>query len=182
MMINIIVAISKNNVIGKDGGLPWHIEGELSYFKKMTLGNVVIMGRRTYESIGHPLDNRLNVVITNTVDYHGENLISKRSLEEALACYSDREIYIAGGYRLYQEGLLYADRIHLTYVKREVDGDVSFPIFDINDYECQKIEENKEYDRYLLIRKGSNEKNTSCIGHHVNDDGRLFIKKELFNI
>lgn len=182
-MIHIIVAISKNNIIGKDGGLPWNIKGELSYFKKETMGNVVIMGRRTYESIGHPLAGRMNVVISNTVEYSDNNLITKRSLKEAIKCYCDKEIYLAGGYRIYEEGLKIADVIHLTYVKREVKGDVCFPSFAISDYKCQRILETEEYDRYLLVRKDSNEKkNINRDNHHAGNDGGLFFKKELYNI
>lgn len=83
-MIGLIVARSKNNVIGKNGQIPWRIKGEQKQFKELTTGNTVVMGRKSYEEIGHPLPNRMNIVVSNTANYSGENLLTVHSLQEAL--------------------------------------------------------------------------------------------------
>lgn len=83
-MIGLIVARSKNNVIGKNGNIPWKIKGEQKQFRELTTGNVVIMGRKSYEEIGHPLPNRMNIVVSTTTEYQGDNLVSVKSLEDAL--------------------------------------------------------------------------------------------------
>ncbi|MCR5420692.1 MAG: dihydrofolate reductase [Lachnospiraceae bacterium] len=140
-MIGIIVARSKNNVIGKDGKIPWRIKGEQKQFKELTTGNVVIMGRRSYEEIGHPLPNRLNIIVSKTCKFEGDNLVTATSLEDAITKAKeikggDANIYISGGYGLFKEGLEYADRLYITEVDIEIeDGDTFFPEFDKNDYD-----------------------------------------------
>lgn len=84
-MIGLIVARSKNNVIGRNGEIPWKIKGEQKFFKELTIGNIVVMGRKSYEEIGHPLPNRQNIIVSKTMKYEGENLITVSSLAEALA-------------------------------------------------------------------------------------------------
>ncbi|BDP73723.1 hypothetical protein EfmAA96_15080 [Enterococcus faecium] len=97
-MIGLIVARSKNNVIGKNGNIPWKIKGEQKQFRELTTGNVVIMGRKSYEEIGHPLPNRMNIVVSTTTEYQGDNLVSVKSLEDALLLAKGRDVYISGGY------------------------------------------------------------------------------------
>ena len=149
-MVGLIVARSKNNVIGKNGQIPWRIKGEQKQFKELTTGNVVVMGRKSYEEIGHPLPNRLNIIVSRTEKYEGENLLSAPSVQEAIALAQDKEalsragftpkgepdIYISGGYGLYKEAVALVDKMYITEVDTVVeDGDVFFPEFDAEAFE-----------------------------------------------
>lgn len=149
-MVGLIVARSKNNVIGKNGQIPWRIKGEQKQFKELTTGNVVVMGRKSYEEIGHPLPNRLNIIVSRTEKYEGENLLSAPSVQEAIALAQDKEalsragftpkgepdIYISGGYGLYKEAVAFVDKMYITEVDTVVeDGDVFFPEFDAEAFE-----------------------------------------------
>lgn len=137
-MIGIIVARSTNNVIGKDGKIPWSIKGEQKQFKELTTGQTVIMGRRSYEEIGHPLPNRDNIIVSTTMTYEGPNICTARNLEEAIAMANTEEIYIAGGYSLFEEGLKFADKLFITEVDIVVPfGDTFFPEFDESKYNTE---------------------------------------------
>ena len=155
-MIALIVAKSKNNVIGKDGKIPWKIKGEQKQFKELTTNNVVIMGRKTYEEIGKPLPNRLNIVISSSVNYEGENLITVKSLKEALEYTDGKNIYIAGGAGVFKEAMPYVDKMYITEVDMNVeDGDTFFPEFNEEDFDVTESEQlgddikfkRKEYTR-----------------------------------
>jgi dihydrofolate reductase/dihydrofolate reductase (trimethoprim resistance protein) len=131
-MLSIIVAISKNYCIGNGGKIPWKIPGEQKRFKELTTGNTVIMGRRTFAEIGRPLPNRKTVLVSNTYSWNDENCTTVGSFEEALRV-SDplhNEVYVAGGAGIYRAALPYADRLYITFVDKEVDGDTFFPHFD----------------------------------------------------
>lgn len=104
-MIGLIVARSKNNVIGKNGKIPWKIKGEQKQFRELTTNKAVIMGRKSYNEIGHPLANRLNIIVSNTANYTGENLITVHSLNEAIQVAGNKDIFVIGGYSLYKEAL-----------------------------------------------------------------------------
>jgi len=135
-MVGIIVARSKNNVIGKNGQIPWRIKGEQKQFKELTTGNIVVMGRRSYEEIGHPLPNRMNIIVSRSKKFEGENLVTVTSLQEALEISGERDVYISGGYSLYKEAVPYADVLYITEVDTIVeDGDTFFPEFDEELYE-----------------------------------------------
>ena len=130
-MLSIIVAVSKNFCIGKDGQIPWRIKGEQRRFKELTTGNTVIMGRRSFEEIGHPLPNRRTVLVSGTYTWNDENCVTVDSFERALEV-SDplhNEVYVAGGAGIYKAALPYADRLYVTHVELEVDGDTFFPEF-----------------------------------------------------
>lgn len=129
-MIGLIVAYSKNRVIGNSGCIPWKIKGEQKRFKELTTGNVVIMGRRSYEEIGHPLPNRTTIVVSGTKNYDADNCIIVKSLEEAVKIAGDRNVYISGGESLYKEALSIADKMYITEIELEVEGDTYFPEFD----------------------------------------------------
>lgn len=129
-MVSIIVAVAKNGVIGDKNSLLWHISEDLRFFKQTTSGHPVIMGRRTYESLGRPLPNRTNVVISRTTTAI-EGCTVARSLEEAVAMFPhDEEIFIIGGAQIYALALDIADRIYITRVEHEYEGDTSFPTWD----------------------------------------------------
>lgn len=136
-MIALIVAHSKNNVIGNKGRIPWNIKGELRRYKELTTGNVVIMGRRSYEEIGKPLPNRINIVISTTKTYEGENLITVRSLKEALDIAEDRDVYISGGEKIFEEAIHIVDKMYITLVDKVIEGDTYFPDFNEEDFERQ---------------------------------------------
>ena len=133
-MIALIAALSKNRVIGKEGRIPWKIKGEQRRFKELTTGNVVIMGRRSYEEIGRPLPGRTTIVVSSTKTFTGDNCYTARSLQEAIRFAGDRDIFISGGAGLYEEALPLADRLYITEIDRFFDGDTYFPAFDENAY------------------------------------------------
>ena len=135
-MIGLIVARSINNVIGKKGHIPWKIEGEQKQFKELTVGNVVVMGRKTYEEIGHPLPDRKTIVISKSHKYEADGLTTVRSLKEALELAEGQKVFISGGYELYKEALPLVDVMYITEVHLVVeDGDVFFPAFNADDFE-----------------------------------------------
>ncbi|MCR5214109.1 MAG: dihydrofolate reductase [Eubacterium sp.] len=137
-MVGLIVARSKNNVIGKNGMIPWRIKGEQKQFKELTTGNVVVMGRKSYEEIGRPLPNRKTIVISRTKKYEGENLATAASVEEAIEMAGDEKVYISGGYGLYKEALPLVDVMYITEVDTLVeDGDVFFPEFNADDFDVE---------------------------------------------
>ena len=129
--IAIVVAMAQNRVIGRDGGLPWRLPADMARFRALTMGKAIVMGRRTHESIGRPLDGRHNVVVTRRLSYQAPGCTVTSSLEGALRAASDMaEIAIIGGASIYEEALSIAARIHLTLVHTSVDGDVRFPKID----------------------------------------------------
>jgi dihydrofolate reductase len=139
-MLALIVAVSKNNVIGNKGEIPWKIPGEQKKFKELTTGNTVIMGKRSFEEIGKPLPNRKTILISNTFTYEDENCRTVGSLEEALQIAGNGEIYVAGGEMLYREALPLVDKMYITMVDKEVEGDTFFPQFSQSDFEIVEEE------------------------------------------
>lgn len=151
-MISIIVAVAKGGAIGKEGKMPWKIPGEQRQFKDLTTGHVVIMGRRSYEEIGHPLPERTNIVVSKTKVFSGENLYTVKSLQEAIERAGQEEIFIAGGAELFQEALPLADKIYMTYVDMEVpDADRFFPNFSEEEYKREEIEKVGGETSYLRV-------------------------------
>ncbi len=131
-MISIIVAVAgEKRVIGKAGGLPWHIPEELKRFREATLGHPIIMGRKTYESIGRVLPDRTNIVITRDPSFQAEGIVIARSLEEALQLAQgkpgDDELFVIGGGEIYKQALPLADKLYLTVIDQEIEGDTFFP-------------------------------------------------------
>ena len=156
-MIALIVARSKNNVIGKDGRIPWFIKGELKQFKDLTTGHVVIMGRRSYEEIGRPLPNRKNIVVSNTKTFSGENLVTVGSLKEAIEISRGEDIFVGGGFRLFEEVLPIVDVMYITEVDTVIDGgDTFFPEFDASQFDMivgETAGEDIKYTRTKYTRK-----------------------------
>lgn len=127
-MISLVVAASTNNVIGAQGELPWCLSGDLKRFKALTMGKPIVMGRLTYESIGRALPGRQNIVITRQSDFSAEGCDVVQSVDAAVEAAGDaEEIMIIGGSQIYREFLPRADRIYLTRVQAEVDGDTFLP-------------------------------------------------------
>jgi dihydrofolate reductase len=135
MKISIIVAASTNNVIGKDGGLPWRLPEDLKRFKEITMGKPMIMGRATWESIGRALPGRQNIVMTRQSDFVATGCDVVATIQEALAIAGDAaEVMIIGGGNLYQQFLPQTDRIYFTRVHTSIDGDTSFPELNENEW------------------------------------------------
>jgi dihydrofolate reductase len=133
--LSLVVAMAKNRVIGRDNATPWHLPAELKLFKTLTMGHAIIMGRKTYESIGRLLPGRTSIIVTRRLDYRIPGAIVVHSLGEAIsACGDDPEVFVIGGAEIFREALPLADRIYLTLVQTEVVGDTLFPEFDLKDW------------------------------------------------
>ncbi|MDZ7318163.1 MAG: dihydrofolate reductase [candidate division KSB1 bacterium] len=142
MIISIIAAMSLNRVIGKNNQIPWHIPDEQQRFKRITWGHTIIMGRKTYESIGKPLPGRTNIVITRQQNYSAPGCIVVNSLEAALkSCPpNETEAFIIGGEQIFQLALPLAQRIYLTTILQEFQGDAFFPEFSTSDFKVTTTE------------------------------------------
>lgn len=130
-MISLIVAHDKNRVIGYENKMPWHLPGDLQYFKEMTMGKPVIMGRKTFESIGRPLPGRRNIVITRNKSYKANGIEVVSSLDEALQLTKeDVEVMVIGGEQIFRLALPLADRLYITEIDEEFKGDTYFPEYE----------------------------------------------------
>lgn len=137
MLISAIVAVAKNNVIGKDNQIPWYLPADLAYFKRITLGHYVLMGRNCFRSIGRPLPKRTNVVITRDPFFTADGVLVAHSVEEALGMaydHGEQEVFIIGGGEIYRETAAIWDRVYLTEVDIEPEGDVFFPTLERADW------------------------------------------------
>ncbi len=156
MIISVIVAVAENNVIGKDNKLIWHLPEDLKYFKKLTMGCPIIMGRKTYESIGRPLPGRLSIIVTRNKDFSAEGCVVVHTLQSAVEFAKNyNEIFIIGGAQLYSEAIHLADRIYYTKVHHSFEGDVYFPSIDKNLWVLSeridmKADEKNKYDYSFL--------------------------------
>lgn len=141
-MITLIVAVADNGVIGRENGLPWHLPEDLKRFKRLTLGKPVVMGRKTFESIGRPLPARHNIVVTRDAEYRRDGVTVVRSIDDAeRAAAGAEEIMIIGGAELFRLFLPRAGRVHLTRVHGEVSGDVFWPALDESRWQVVHREE-----------------------------------------
>lgn len=141
-ILSMIVATADNNIIGKDNDMPWHLPADLAYFKRVTLGKPIIMGRKTYESIGRPLPGRRNIVISRDENYTAGGVDVVTSVEQALVLVAGvneavAEVMVIGGGAIYKHCLPTADRLYVTHIKAAIDGDTQFPSYD--DGSWQKI-------------------------------------------
>lgn len=145
--ITIIVAYTSNLIIGKDNSIPWHISNDLKRFKKLTTGNVIIMGRKTFESLGSkPLPNRTNIVISSKLNTSNSVTVYK-NLIEALNNHKNEKIFLIGGYSIYKEGLNFASHLEITEIDISLEGDTYFPNIDWNKWKITKTVEN--FDKKL---------------------------------
>lgn len=159
----LIVAMAQNRVIGRNNNLPWYLSEDLKYFKRVTMGKPIIMGRKTFESIGRPLPGRTNIIVTRNEDYSAAGIKVVHDLTQAISlCESiaeidgQREAMVIGGAQIYQQALGYADRLYLTEVHAEVEGDAYFPEFKRGDWqevarENFQAAEPNPYDYSFLI-------------------------------
>ena len=147
-MISIIVAVAQNGVIGDKNSLLWHISEDMRFFKRTTSGHPVIMGRKTYESLGRPLPNRTNVVISRTLgELEGCTVV--RSLEEAIALFpTEEEVFVLGGAQIYALALDVADRFYLTRVGHDYEGDTSFPTWNESEWRLISREAYEQGEKY----------------------------------
>ena len=131
MRLNIIAAMARNGVIGIGNRLPWRLPEDLQRFKRLTMGHHIIMGRKTFESIGRPLPGRVTVILTRDRDYRAQGCLTAHTLQAAIdACGDDPEVFCVGGAELYAQVLPLADRLYLTEIQADFAGDAYFPAFD----------------------------------------------------
>ena len=160
MKISLIAAIADNGVIGRDNTLPWHLPADLRYFKKITMGHPIIMGRKNYADIGRPLPGRINIVLTRDTSFRAEGCIvvhNKRAALEAVG--NNEEVFVIGGAEIYRLFLPDADRLFITQVHIEATGDIRFPDYDKSDWllvsqeHHNADESNKVEYSFLIFRR-----------------------------
>jgi dihydrofolate reductase len=173
-ILSMIVATADNNIIGKDNDMPWHLPADLAYFKKATLGKPIIMGRKTYESIGMALPGRRNIVISRDKNYTpqgkgAEGVDVVTSVEQALALIDNDvdevpEVMVIGGGAIYKHCLPNADRLYITHIKASIDGDTQFPSYDDGCWQktSNELRESDEKNAYDL---------DFCVYHRVVNEG-----------
>ena len=157
-MVSIIVATDKQGGIGKDNALLWHLPNDLKRFKTITSGHPIIMGRKTYESIGRPLPNRMNIIITQNKDLKIEGCIIVHNLKDAIIAAEGKDVFIIGGGSIYEQAMEMADMIYLTLVDVSLEADTHFP--KINDEQWQIVhsethtkDEKHNYDYHFIDLK-----------------------------
>ena len=141
MIISLIVAMDEQRGIGLDGGIPWHLPADLKRFKTLTMGHHLVMGRKTYESIGNPLPGRTMIIVTRNTNYQPDGCLVAHSLQEALgfaSLGSENEVFIIGGGELFAEAIELADRIYLSLVHATLPADTFFPLISVDEW--QEIE------------------------------------------
>ena len=175
MTISIIAALSANGVIGHNNQLPWRLSADLKHFKELTMGHHLIMGRRTFASIGRALPGRTTIVVTHDAAFAAEGITVAHSLDDALhyAEHSgDHEPFIAGGALIYEQAIHLASRMYLTRVHAEIEGDATFPDFDdvsewrLTDAEHFEADEKNEYPYSFLTYERA-----AAAGHAIPDEG-----------
>ncbi|CAM5211422.1 dihydrofolate reductase [Oligella ureolytica] len=161
--INIIVAYSRNNIIGHQGHMPWNIPSDLAYFKETTMGSPIIMGRVTWDSLGHPLPGRLNIVVSRNSDYNPQGAEAVTDLKSAVELAKkqapEQDIFIIGGAQIYAQALeeKLVDRVYATEIHDTLEGDASFPELDTTLWEelsrkPQPIDNNYDFDFVIYQR------------------------------
>ena len=138
--LSILVAMARNRVIGQNNTLPWHLPADLKHFKFLTMGKTIVMGRKTYQSIGKPLPGRTNIIITRQANYEVPGAVIVNSVEDALrVCKEisahDSETFVIGGENLYRQTIKICQRMYITEIHRDFEGDTFFPEFNLDDWE-----------------------------------------------
>jgi dihydrofolate reductase len=175
MRLSMIAALSSNNVIGRNNALPWHIGTDLKRFKALTMGHHLIMGRRTFDSVGKPLPGRITIVITHDTNFTAEGVTVVHSLEDAIRLAidaGDQEPFIAGGAVVFEQAIHRADRMYLTRVHADIEGDTFFPDFDdvsewhLSDAEHFEADEKNDYPFSFLTYERA-----ASAGHAIPEEG-----------
>jgi|TARA_Y100000310_G_scaffold105294_1_gene103705 dihydrofolate reductase len=152
MMISLIAAMGRNRVIGKDNSLPWKLPEDMKRFKELTSGKTVIMGRKTFESIGRPLPNRKNIIITRDQNYKAEGCIVVHSVEDALKNADNNEVMVIGGAQIYDLFLSKANKMYLTLIDHDFEGDAYFPEYNKDEWKEVSREEGKsENNKFAFV-------------------------------
>lgn len=151
LTINLVVAMARNGVIGAGNRLPWRLPKDLAYFKAVTWGHPLLMGRKTFESIGRPLPGRESIVLTRNPDWHAEGVVTVSSLQQGISEATKRtdkgQLMVIGGEQIYRQFLPLADRLYVTQVLAEVEGDAYFPAVDWDNWQCVEAEFHQADDR-----------------------------------
>jgi dihydrofolate reductase len=151
VIVSLMLAMSENRVIGRDGGLPWHLPKDLQHFKQVTVDHTVIMGRKTFDEIKHPLANRRNVVISRNPQFQPRGVTVVPTLDEALALgATEREVFVIGGGEIFRLALPRADRLYLTVVHATVEGDTYFPAFDATAWALEDEERHEADEKHAF--------------------------------
>ena len=149
--LSLIVAFANNNVIGINNTLPWHLPEDLKHFRALTTGHHIIMGRKTYESLGRLLPGRTTVIVTRNKGYKLEGALIAHSLQEAMdLCQNDLEPFVIGGTELYQDGLKFANQLYITEVDLTVAGDAFFPVIELSEWQETSREEHTSAQGFLF--------------------------------
>lgn len=155
--IIIIAAVAKNNVIGKDGKMPWDIKEDLEHFKRLTLNHTVVMGRKTFDSLPFkPLKNRTNIVLTSNKEFSHDRVVVRHSLKEAIDFAKDKaeeKLFIIGGQKVYAEGMRYADTLEITRINKAYDGDTYFPEINNEEWKIEATDPRQEYSFVTYAKK-----------------------------
>lgn len=155
-MINIIVAMSRNKVIGNKGQLPWRLPEDMQHFVKITTGCTVVMGRKTFESIGKPLKNRINIILTRDKNYQKEGCIVLNDIEDVVKEFGEENLMVIGGEEIYRQFLPHTKRIYITQIDEDFEGDTFFPDFKDDNWIKESEErgikdENNPYNYYFQV-------------------------------
>ncbi len=159
MIISLIVAVAKNGVIGKSNGeMSWHVKEEFQHFKNTTLGFPVIMGRKTFETLGKPLKGRLNIVVSKNLSYKTsfDDVMIKSSLDKAIDyCKSlnSEKIFIIGGGNIYTQAITFVDEMIITFMKFETEGEIIFPAINNVEWNIEKISDHDLFEIFRYVRK-----------------------------
>ncbi|TCT25512.1 dihydrofolate reductase [Melghiribacillus thermohalophilus] len=149
-MISLLVAMDQNRLIGRNNQLPWHLPEDLRYFKKTTMGHTIVMGRKTFESIGKPLPGRENMVMSRNRNFQPEGCVVIHSWEPVMERNSrnpDQEIFVIGGQRLFEQAIAFADRMYITEIDEQFEGDTYFPAFDPSEWQLISKTKGKKDDQ-----------------------------------
>lgn len=152
-MIYLVAALAKNRVIGNQGQIPWDLPEDRERFKALTMGHIIVMGRRTYEEIGFPLPGRTTYLVSSVMREEGECITTVKSLQEAIEKAGDEDIFICGGAGLYKEALPLAEGLYLTELEKEIVGDTFFPEFDKSEFQEVGREKRAGFDFVEYRRK-----------------------------
>jgi len=156
-MLSLIVAISDNQIIGREGQLPWHLSADLQRFKQLTMGHHIVMGRKTYDSIGRQLPGRTSIVLTRQSDWAVEGVVTATDFESALTqAGDDEEVFVIGGSQIYQLALPLVDRLYVTRVHATVQGDTYFPDITTDQWQLKQTDsfaadEKNDHDYSFLV-------------------------------